>query len=82
MTSPTNIQPNTQLNRQPNQPPIYDLIIVGAGPAGLTASIYASRYKLSHLVVGKQVGGTITLASKVENFPGFNSISGFSHSTI
>ncbi|MBI4100712.1 FAD-dependent oxidoreductase [Candidatus Microgenomates bacterium] len=56
---------------------IYDLIIIGIGPAGLTASIYASRYKLSHLVIGQKLGGAITLASNVENFPGFNSISGF-----
>lgn len=55
---------------------MHDLIIIGIGPAGLTASIYASRYKLSHLVIGQKVGGTIILASKVENFPGFNSISG------
>ncbi len=55
---------------------MYDLVIIGAGPAGLTASIYASRYKLPHLIIGKLVGGTITLATKVENFPGFNSVSG------
>lgn len=56
---------------------IYDLIIIGAGPAGLTASIYASRYKLKNLVLGKIFGGTITLAHKVENYPGFEEISGF-----
>jgi len=50
---------------------LYDLIIIGSGPAGLTASIYASRYKLANLVIGKVLGGTITLAHKVENFPGF-----------
>jgi len=55
---------------------MYDLIIIGAGPAGLTASIYASRYKLSNLVIGKLPGGTITWAHRVENFPGFFSISG------
>lgn len=55
---------------------MYDLIIIGTGPAGCTASIYASRYRLSHVVIGQAVGGTITLASQVENFPGFNSISG------
>lgn len=53
-----------------------DLIIIGVGPAGLMASIYASRYKIEHLVIGQTAGGTVTLASKVENFPGFNSISG------
>lgn len=56
---------------------MYDLIIIGSGPAGLTASIYAGRYQLSHLVIGKLIGGTITWAHKVENFPGFLSISGF-----
>lgn len=55
---------------------MYDLIIIGTGPAGCTASIYASRYKLPHVVIGQMVGGTITLASHVENFPGFKSISG------
>lgn len=55
---------------------MYDLIIIGTGPAGLTASIYASRYKLSHLIIGKLLGGTITMAHKIENYPGFTSISG------
>lgn len=55
---------------------IYDLIIIGSGPAGLTASIYASRYKMTNLVLGKLKGGTIGLAHKVENYPGFISISG------
>lgn len=55
---------------------IYDCIIVGTGPAGYTASIYLSRYKISNLLIGKQPGGTITLAHKVENFPGFTAISG------
>lgn len=54
----------------------YDLLIVGAGPAGLTASIYASRYKLNNLVIGKQLGGELALAHKIENYPGFVSISG------
>ena len=54
----------------------FDLIIVGAGPAGLTASIYASRYQLSNLVIGRVLGGMMTFAHKVENYPGFISISG------
>ncbi|HOZ53635.1 MAG TPA: FAD-dependent oxidoreductase [bacterium] len=56
---------------------IYDLIIIGAGPAGLTASIYASRYKMSHLVIGEIPGGLITEAHNVCNFPGENEITGF-----
>ncbi|MDD3531741.1 MAG: FAD-dependent oxidoreductase [Candidatus Shapirobacteria bacterium] len=55
----------------------YDLIIIGAGPAGLAASIYASRYNINHLVLGQNLGGTIAWAHKVENYPGFPSISGF-----
>jgi len=55
---------------------MYDLVIIGAGPAGLTASIYASRYHLAHLVIGIQPGGTIAHATRVENFPGFKVISG------
>ena len=54
-----------------NKPLIYDLIIIGAGPAGLTASIYASRYRLANLVIGEQLGGELALAHKIENYPGF-----------
>lgn len=55
---------------------MYDLIIIGAGPAGLAASIYASRYKIKHLVIGAEIGGQITKAWQVENYPGFDLISG------
>ena len=55
---------------------MYDLIIIGLGPAALTAGIYASRYRLKNLLIGKLLGGTISLAHKVENYPGFESISG------
>lgn len=54
----------------------YNLIIIGTGPAGLTASIYASRYQIKHLLIGSQLGGAIVWASVVENYPGFESISG------
>ena len=50
---------------------IYDIIILGAGPAGLTASIYAARYKLSCLVLGSDIGGTANTAHDVQNWPGF-----------
>ena len=54
----------------------YDLVIIGAGPAGLTASIYASRYKINHLVIGKEPGGQANEAHQVENWPGTLSITG------
>lgn len=53
----------------------YDLVIVGAGPAGLTAAIYAARYKLRTLVIGKDAG-LASYAHTIENYPGFSSISG------
>jgi thioredoxin reductase (NADPH) len=55
----------------------FDLIIIGAGPAGLAASIYASRYKVGHLVIGKEPGGQAVEAHNIENWPGTISISGF-----
>lgn len=54
----------------------YDLIILGAGAAGLTASIYSSRYKVKHLVFGEKPGGQIADAHLIENYPGFKSIAG------
>lgn len=56
---------------------MYDLIIVGAGPAGLTASIYASRYKINHLVLGDMCGSALGKAHLIENWPGEKSIGGF-----
>ena len=56
---------------------MYDIIIVGAGPAGLTAAIYALRAKKKILVFeAKTYGGQIATAALVENYPGFESISG------
>jgi thioredoxin reductase (NADPH) len=50
----------------------YQLIILGGGPAGLTAGIYAARNKLNTLIIEKAMpGGLITMAEMVENFPGF-----------
>ncbi len=56
---------------------MYDIIIVGAGPAGLTAAIYARRANKSVLLLEKGAfGGQITFSPKVENYPGFASLSG------
>jgi thioredoxin reductase (NADPH) len=55
---------------------IYDLIIIGAGPAGLSASIYASRYKLNHLIFGVEQGGQMNEIYDIENWPGDKKISG------
>ncbi len=55
---------------------VYDLVIVGGGPAGLAAAIYAGRYKMNTVVISGSLGGTITLAHMVCNYPGFIEISG------
>jgi len=56
---------------------MYDIIVIGGGPAGLTAAIYARRANKSVLVIEKSVfGGQITYSPKVENIPGFTSLTG------
>lgn len=56
---------------------IYDLIIVGGGPAGLTASIYALRAGMKVLLVERMMpGGQVAQTTKIENYPGFESIDG------
>lgn len=53
---------------------MYDLVIIGAGPAGMTAAIYAVRREMKTLVIGKEVGGQMIWASEIENYPGFETI--------
>ena len=55
---------------------IYDLIIIGAGPAGLTAALYAARYNLNILLIGQEIGGYLPKIPNIENYPGFSKISG------
>jgi len=51
---------------------MLDLVIIGAGPAGLTAALYAGRFRLKTAVIEKMAaGGQIILSEKIENFPGF-----------
>ena len=58
----------------------YDVIIIGGGPAGMTAAIYAKRAALSTLVIEKQpfCGGQVLNTYEVDNYPGFPGIDGFS----
>jgi thioredoxin reductase (NADPH) len=56
---------------------LFDVLIIGAGSAGMSAAIYAQRFGLKTLVVGKVVGGLLNDSHKVENYPGFAAIPGF-----
>ncbi len=55
---------------------MYDLVVVGAGPAGYTAALYAKRYDLDVVVVGEEFGGLCSEAYIVENWPGSKEIEG------
>lgn len=55
----------------------YDLIIIGGGPAGLSAAIYAARYKLKTGIFSKTIGGIAATAHKICNYPSYKEIKGF-----
>ncbi len=57
---------------------VYDVIIVGAAAAGLTAALYAARQGLKTLVVSKDLGGQALLTNHVQNYPGYDTVDGFS----
>lgn len=60
---------------------MYDIIIIGAGPAGMTAALYAKQARKNILVLEKEIyGGQILKADKIKNYPGFKEISGYEFS--
>lgn len=55
---------------------IFDTIIIGAGPGGLTAGIYTARRQMKTLIITKQIGGQVVWASEIMNYPGYQTIQG------
>ena len=55
---------------------MYDLIIIGAGPGGITASVYAARKRMNFLTISKDVGGQTALSGDIENYTGYQFITG------
>lgn len=54
----------------------HDLVIIGAGPGGYSAAIYAARYKMDVLLIGEMPGGIAATAHDIRNYPGFPQVSG------
>lgn len=57
--------------------PLYDVVIVGGGPAGLTAALYTARRKLRTLIISKDLGGQAATTTVIENYPGVGAVDGF-----
>ncbi|MFA6105650.1 MAG: FAD-dependent oxidoreductase [Patescibacteria group bacterium] len=70
------ISPTRKIRKNKATSEIHDLCIIGTGPAGLTAAVYASRYKIDHVLVGELTGGLMTSSHKICNYPSEIEISG------
>jgi alkyl hydroperoxide reductase subunit F len=68
--NPSTLSSNAQMQQA------YDVVIIGAGPAGLSAAVYTKRKGLSTLVVGEKIGGQVMDTTSVENYAGFDYITG------
>ena len=55
---------------------MYDITIIGTGVVGLAGAMYSGRFNAKTLIIGEEIGGTITTTHLVENYPGFKSLSG------
>jgi alkyl hydroperoxide reductase subunit F len=55
---------------------VYDLIIIGAGPAGITASVYAARKRMNFLIITRDIGGQAALSYDIKNYVGYQFITG------
>ena len=74
MTTKKNPAKSANAAKKPAE--IWDFIIIGGGPAGLSAAIYAARFRMKALVLAKQPGGMVAFTHIVENYPGLGSLPG------
>ena len=56
---------------------MYDTIVIGGGPAGLTAALYTIRKEMETILVSPDIGGQMLLTNEIENYPGFESVAGY-----
>ncbi len=56
---------------------MFDVIIIGTGPAGMTAAVYAARKKMKTILIGSEYGGQVATTSEVENYMGFHYVTGW-----
>ena len=56
---------------------MYDTIVIGGGPAGLTAALYTVRKEMKTILVSPDIGGQMLLTNEIENYPGFESVAGY-----
>jgi len=50
---------------------IYELIIIGVGPAGIAGAVYAARYRIDFLIIGGAAGGNMSASYDIDNYPGY-----------
>lgn len=70
------ILPEEEQERISRSDEVYDIIIIGGGPAGMTAAVYSARKQIRTLLISKDIGGQLLWTSDIENYMGFQYISG------
>jgi len=74
--TPTKTEPKASMKKIP-QSGSYDAIIIGGGPVGLTAGVYLARKQIKTLLISPNLGGQVLWTSSIENYPGYDVISGW-----
>jgi len=70
------ILPEEEQRKVADSDAIYDVVIIGGGPAGMTSAVYSARKQLKTLLISKNIGGQLLWTSDIENYMGYQYISG------